>query len=110
MKYRNLLFLLLAFPTMVLAEKTISHAEQVDSYERSYNKSKLEMNSIYRKMQKSMPASEMGKFNLVQAKWVAYRDANCQYYGRHVATQMECLENMNIVRIKEMRQILNSYK
>lgn len=110
MKYKNLLFLLLTVPTMVWAEKTISHAEQVDSYERSYNKTKLEMNGIYREMQQSMPKYEIGRFNSVQAKWVAYRDANCQYYGRHIASQMECLENMNIDRIKEMRKILDSYK
>lgn len=110
MKYRNLLILLLAFPSMVWAEKVLSHAEIVDSYESSYNKSKLEMNRIYRKMKQSMPASEIGRFNSVQAKWVAYRDANCQYYGRHIASQMECLENMNIDRIKEMREILDGYK
>lgn len=110
MKYRTLLFLLLTIPAMTWAEKTISHIEQANSYERSYNKSKLEMNNIYREMQKYMPMSEISRFNSVQAKWVAYRNANCQYYGRHIASQMECLENMNIARIKEMRQILDGYK
>ncbi|RKV72257.1 MAG: DUF1311 domain-containing protein [Neisseria sp.] len=110
MKYKTLLFLLLTIPAMTWAEKTISHIEQADSYERSYNKSKLEMNNIYREMQKSMPMSEISRFNSVQAKWVAYRNANCQYYGRHIASQMECLENMNIARIKEMHKILDSYK
>lgn len=110
MKYKTLLSLLLTISTMTWAEKTISHAEQADSYERSYNKSKLEMNNIYREMQKSIPMSEISRFHSVQAKWVAYRDANCQYHGRNIASQMECLENMNIARIKEMRQILDNYK
>lgn len=84
--------------------------EQLKQAEYSYNQTKIQMNRVYRQMRHTMPATEIQGFDVVQGKWIAYRDASCHYYGRNIASQMECLENMNTRRIKEMQEILNNYK
>lgn len=64
----------------------------------------------YRKMKKVMPESEFDWFNSVQTKWIAFRNAECEYHGRRIEAQLECIENMNKERLKEMREILKKYQ
>ena len=107
---KKIYFLLLFISVNSFAGPGISNDEQLQQLEARYNQTKLQMNRIYHRMQRGMPANEFQWFSTVQRKWIDYRNANCRYYGRSATGQIACLENMNVTRIKEMQEILRNYQ
>jgi uncharacterized protein YecT (DUF1311 family) len=89
--------------------KVVVTSDLVACLSKARDASDAELNSLYRKIQKRLDASDTERLTLSQRLWIKYRDANCSaerslYEGGTASAPayLACLDAMTRARVKEL--------